>query len=155
MGVELINFSKNVISDIRKNKAFLLIIISVWVILNLLYHHSCPVVLLCGFPCPGCGLTRAFFSFFTLHPVRAFMYNPTYPLWLSVIIAAIWLRYVKGQALKKLYFPLLFTAIMTLIVYIYRMIFMFPSLEPMVYVHENLFSYLNSSYDAFVTTLFR
>ena len=133
-----------IMHDLRKNAAFIIIVAGLWCLLNLLFHRSCPVVLLSGYPCPGCGITRAFWLFFTLHPIRAFQYNPTYPLWLMVIFAAIWQRYFRGQSLKRLYYPLLFTAIITLVVYIYRIVFLFPGSEPMIYNSHNLFALVRS-----------
>ena len=140
--------TSRIIKDLRRNAAFIIIVAVLWGILNLLFHRFCPVVLLCGYPCPGCGITRAFLAFVTLHPVKAFHYNPVYPLWLAVLLAAFWIRYVKGKSLKGLYYPLLFTGIITLLVYIYRMIFIFPGDEPMVYVHENLFSIIRSFFNS-------
>ena len=140
--------TSRIIKDLRRNAAFIIIVAVLWGILNLLFHRFCPVVLLCGYPCPGCGITRAFWAFVTLHPVKAFHYNPVYPLWLAVLLAAFWIRYIKGKSLKGLYYPLLFTGVITLLVYIYRMIFIFPGDEPMVYVHENLFSIIRSFFNS-------
>ena len=140
--------TSRIIKDLRRNAAFIIIVAVLWGILNLLFHRFCPVVLLCGYPCPGCGITRAFWAFVTLHPVKALHYNPVYPLWLAVLLAAFWIRYVKGKSLKGLYYPLLFTGVITLLVYIYRMIFIFPGDEPMVYVHENLFSIIRSFFNS-------
>ena len=140
--------TSRIIKDLRRNAAFIIIVAVLWGILNLLFHRFCPVVLLCGYPCPGCGITRAFWAFVTLHPVRALHYNPVYPLWLAVLLAAFWIRYIKGKSLKGLYYPLLFTGVITLLVYIYRMIFIFPGDEPMVYVHENLFSIIRSFFNS-------
>ena len=140
--------TSRIIKDLRRNAAFIIILAVLWGILNLLFHRFCPVVLICGYPCPGCGITRAFWAFVTLHPVKAFHYNPVYPLWLAVLLAAFWIRYIKGKSLKGLYYPLLFTGVITLLVYIYRMIFIFPGDEPMVYVHENLFSIIRSFFNS-------
>lgn len=140
--------TSRIIKDLRKNAAFIIILAVLWGILNLLFHRFCPVVLLCGYPCPGCGITRAFWAFVTLHPVKALHYNPVYPLWLAVLLAAFWTRYVRGKSLKGLYYPLLFTGVLTILVYIYRMIFMFPGDEPMVYVHDNLFSIIRSFFNS-------
>ncbi len=140
--------TSRIIKDLRRNAAFIIIVAVLWGILNLLFHRNCPVVLICGYPCPGCGITRAFWAFVTLHPVKALHYNPVYPLWLAVLLTAFWIRYIKGKSLKGLYYPLLFTGIITLLVYIYRMIFIFPGDEPMVYVHENLFSIIRSFFNS-------
>ena len=78
-----------VISDLRKNAIPLLIVLIIWYGSHLLFDHFCPLILLTGFPCPGCGLTRAFYAFFTLHPLEALRYNPSYMLWMVLIIAAL------------------------------------------------------------------
>ena len=150
----LTTISKRIVSDIRRNAAFLIIIISLWITLNLTFHHFCPLVMLCGFPCPGCGITRAVLAFLSLHPLKAFAYNPTYPLWIGITIAALWLRYVQGSSLKKLHLPLMLIALATLAVYIYRIIFLFPSNPPMTYVHDNLLAHIFKSYGSFMTSKF-
>ena len=35
------------------------------VAVNLIFHAFCPLVIFCGFPCPGCGVSRATFCFVT------------------------------------------------------------------------------------------
>lgn len=143
-----------ILDDIKKNWVPIVIILTLWIGLNLWLHRFCPLVLFCGFPCPGCGITRAFISFFTLHPIKAFEYNPVYPLWLVSIIAAIWRRYISGKSLKAIRWLFTITALLTLAVYVWRMATAFPSQEPMVFVHENLMSTLFPSYDSFMTGKF-
>ncbi len=52
---------KRLLGDICHNFVPLFIVFGLWLLFGLLFDHFRPVVLLCGFPCPGCGLTRAFF----------------------------------------------------------------------------------------------
>lgn len=40
----------------------------------------CPFLALLRFPCPGCGMTRAFVSLLRGDPARAFSYNPRFIL---------------------------------------------------------------------------
>ena len=155
MGMLLRNMINRIYEDIKKNIVPLALIFGAWVIMTTVFHRFCPVVLFSGFPCPGCGMTRAFFSFFTLHPVRAFLYNPVYPLWLITLISAAFRRYVQGKSLVALRWLLILTALATIALYIWRMIYVFPDHEPMTFVHDNLMSTIFPSYDHFITTHIR
>lgn len=137
--------------DLKKNRSPIVIILLFWLFMTLVFHRFCPVVLFCGFPCPGCGMTRAFFYFFTLRPMRAFGYNPVFPLWIVTIALMAWRRYVKGKSLSALYALLIFTALVTIAVYVYRIMYVFPGQEPMVFVHGNLLSKLSPIYDKLIT----
>lgn len=63
-------------------KKILILHLMVGVILALLIPTvwHCPVRLLFGFPCPGCGVTRAVLSVLRLDLKAAFQYNPVFPL---------------------------------------------------------------------------
>ncbi len=39
---------------------------------------GCPILYITGFPCPGCGLTRAYIAFFHGNFVDAFRYHPLF-----------------------------------------------------------------------------
>lgn len=140
-----------IFEDLKKNRTPIVIILVLWLFMTQVFHRFCPVVLLCGFPCPGCGMTRAFFYFFTLRPIEAFEYNPVFPLWILAIVLMAWRRYVKEKSLGALNAFLVFTALVTIAVYVYRIMYVFPNQEPMVFVHENLLSRLSPIYDKFIT----
>ena len=48
--------------------------------------YKCPFDFFLGIPCPGCGMTRAFFALIRLDFEEAFYYHPLFPV---VIVAAI------------------------------------------------------------------
>ncbi|WP_051200691.1 DUF2752 domain-containing protein [Butyrivibrio sp. XPD2002] len=153
-----INFREilnRIVFDLKKNATLLLVIFMAWAGIALIFHHFCPVVLLCGFPCPGCGLTRAFLSFITFHPIRAMQYNPSYPLWIAIAVVAFWKRYIKNSTLKSLEYPLLAVCIVTIVIYVWRLTHVFPGSAPMNYTHQNLFSFIHPEYDRLMTSLFR
>ena len=50
------------------------------------YFIGCPIRVITGIPCPGCGMTRAFASLLHLDFARAFHYHPLFPL---IIITAL------------------------------------------------------------------
>ncbi len=141
------------ISDLRKNAIPLLIVIAIWYLSHLLFDHFCPLILLTGFPCPGCGLTRAFYAFAALHPLEAMKYNPSYPLWMVLIIAALVQRYIRFGSLKGFIRPLIAVSLITIVLYIYRMIFAFPGHEPMAYTGKNYLATIWPDYGRLVEDL--
>ncbi len=86
-----------------------------------------------GFPCPGCGLSRAYLSFVHGDLIFAFHYHPLFflpPLLLAVVL------FKKYSFFKKLYLSKFFwitSTIMLLGVWILRMVIMFPHKEPMTF----------------------
>lgn len=63
------------LKPIAKRLAFLCLIAVV-----LLLFYKCPVKMIFGIPCPGCGMTRAFLSFVRLDFKKAFDYHPLFPI---------------------------------------------------------------------------
>jgi hypothetical protein len=60
---------------------------------------GCPLRFATHIPCPGCGMTRAFLSFFTLDIGKAFYYHPLFPLILAaaIILAVSLFRHAHRQ----------------------------------------------------------
>src|SRR5258706_11090375 len=46
----------------------------------------CPTALLCGLPCPGCGLTRAFGHASHGRLAEAFAFHPLWPIFLGYLV---------------------------------------------------------------------
>ena len=135
---------KRLIKDIYRNRLCILIISVLLIMLSLFFHNVCPFVLITGYPCPGCGLTRAFLAFFTMHPLQAFSYNPSFILWLILIIYFCVLRYVLGRSVSKFFKLLLIsTCLFTIAVYIFRMAYLFPGNPPMEYYSDNYISHIH------------
>jgi hypothetical protein len=65
--------------------------------------------------------------------------NPSVLAWLVLIVYIIFTRYIIGKYnKKKAQILLVITCIITLAIYIYRMINYFPSYPPMVYYKNNI-----------------
>ena len=64
---------------------------------TLLLGTVCPLSALTGFPCPGCGSTRALLLVLTGRWRAAFFYNPCIYLWMLLAAYAGWQRYVRGK----------------------------------------------------------
>lgn len=140
-----------ILQDINSNKIPLLILSALLISFHLVFRHICPMVILTGFPCPGCGLTRAFLLFFSLHPLEAFTYNPAYPLWLLMFIIFFVKRYILGKKLSSLFkYSFLAVVIITIAVYIFRMSHFFPGSEPLVYYDGNIMARIHPEFNQFV-----
>lgn len=90
-----------------------------------------------GFPCPGCGMTRAWISFFKGDFIKAFKYNPLFllVLFIAILCIFIYLKNIKLKSLEKIIFIIV---ALFLMVYIIKMVLYFPNVEPMTY-NKNAF----------------
>ncbi len=131
---------KRLKDDIRQYAFPVLAVLAIWSLANLFFEHFCPVVLLTGFPCPGCGLTRAFFSLSTFDIGSVFQYNPMIFLWIALAVYFAYKRYVRGGSMKGVVAGLIVVCICTIAFYVWRMMYRFPGLPPMVYEPKNLFA---------------
>jgi cytochrome bd-type quinol oxidase subunit 2 len=88
---------------------------------------------LTGFPCLGCGTTRACLAFLQGHVVDAFYYHPLF--WLSVILIIVTLfrggTVFRSEKANRWFWITIF--LMYLTVYIVRMVLLFPDVPPMDY----------------------
>lgn len=129
---------KTLKEDIRQYALGIAVVLVIWGLANVVFEHFCPVVLITGYPCPGCGLTRALLSLARLDVHKAIEYNPSVFLWIALTVAAIVQRYIRGGSLRKLLIPLVAVFAVTIAIYIWRMVCIFPSAPPLVYEPENL-----------------
>lgn len=104
------------------------------------FHAYCPFLIATGFPCPGCGMTRAVFYLLTGRFGRGMKLNPAAPLWIGFIIWFLVERYWRGRTPKHM--KILFAAVVliTVGIYIYRMVHFFPGSPPLVFYRNNLIS---------------
>lgn len=82
------------------------------------FHELCPMKILFGIPCPGCGLTHACLDILTLHWKSAWSWNPTAFLWIPSILFLVWMRYIKQRKIKCILAFFWFTVVVTLLNYV-------------------------------------
>ena len=87
-----------------------------YVVLKKLHGAFCPMVIIFGLPCPGCGTTRAASNFFHMNFDKAIEYNE-----------------IMALTLLPAYFFFLVTEV---IWYLYNKIFKKQSLSPLGYLVE-------------------
>lgn len=107
---------------------------ALFLLLQLYTHTMCVVYAVVGFPCPACGTTRAVLRLLLEGDLLASL--RAHPLFLMLsILCILWLR-IKWFATatppwwNKL---LLATLGLYLVVYVIRLILLFPHVEPMVW----------------------
>lgn len=128
--------------DIWENRYPILIIVLYLSVTHLLFGEVCPLKLLAGYPCPGCGLTRGCMAILTLHWRESLVYHPAAVLWVAVILYFLIKRYGLGGRVGIA--PFAVVAVMTMGIYVWRMVAQFPGEGAMEYFEGNLWRYLLS-----------
>lgn len=123
-------------TDIINAKWVILGLTVYYLITYLLFQESCTTRILTGFPCPGCGMTRAMILLLTGHLAESMQMHPMAPLWLLLGIIFFIRRYVLGRELheeKKIGIWAVVLCVCMVGLYIYRMMKYFPNQVPLVY----------------------
>lgn len=131
---------KRILLDIKNYYIALILFIIYNIVIRMVFDAFCPFLIVTGFPCAGCGMTRAVFYIITGQFARGMSLNPTAPLWIAWIAMFLYQRYVRGKKSKWLMLLLGLVAVITLGVYIYRMFTQFPGNPPMTYYRNNILS---------------
>ena len=133
---------KQVIARIWKDiKAYGLVVglvVTLWATCNLLFDTACVFVFLTGLPCPGCGMGHALLSLITGDIVQAHLYNPAIWIWLLLGMSFLLYRYILGRQCRWMGWGLAAVAVLTVAIYLYRMVNLFPSEPPLTYYEGNL-----------------
>ncbi len=92
---------------------------------NYRFFPKCPVYLLTGYKCPGCGSQRAFYNLFHGDLVTAFMYNPLMILLIPYVLFGIYIEYMADRNsprivhLRNLFFGKWAVLILAVIILLY------------------------------------
>lgn len=129
-------------ADLKSFRIALFALLLYNVLARSLFHAFCPQLILTGFPCAGCGMTRAVVYILTGRFARGMQLNPAAPLWILFLSWFFANRYLRGVQPRQTKVFLALVCVITLAVYVYRMIYFFPGEPPMVYHANNIFSRL-------------
>ena len=83
--------------DIGQHGAGVLAVVVLYFVMHALFGAFCPSVIVTGFPCPGCGMTRAVLYLLKGQFLRSWALNPAAGLW---GLWALWFAfesYIRGQ----------------------------------------------------------
>lgn len=125
-------------SDLKDYKWAVLLFGLYYVITHLLLNAFCPLVIITGFPCPACGMTRAIQFMLTGQFARSFRANPMALPWILFGIYFVWKRYIRGKKVKGFNEIICAPCVMMMVVYIVRMKSIFPYRPPMAYTRGNI-----------------
>lgn len=116
------------------------------VVTNLVFHAFCPLIIFCGIPCPGCGVSRATVCFLTGRWQQAWQLNPMiFPLVLTAVYFG-WNRYLMGSRAKGIKAMIVCLLALMIVVYGVRMYLYFPNRVPYVYTEDNMLAHFYSFY---------
>ncbi|MBR6791065.1 MAG: DUF2752 domain-containing protein [Oscillospiraceae bacterium] len=95
---------------------------------------GCPIRKLTGFPCPGCGMTRACLAALRLNFAEAFRYHPLWILPVPLFLLSLRQPLFKNKRLENAFWWSM--ALLVLGTYLVRMLLFFPHTPPMDYGEE-------------------
>lgn len=90
--------------------------------MQLAFGTVCPVKILTGWDCPGCGLTRGCLCVLTGQWKRAYLYNPASFAWVVLIAWLLWKRYFSDRNKINWELPTVLVALGTIGIWIYRIV---------------------------------
>lgn len=135
----LVKAWKRLFKDVKSAKWAMVIIIAYFVFFKRIFYSMCPLVVLTGFPCPGCGLTRAGVAVLSLDFVSAWRIHPFIYAFIIFIILFCINRYFLGKKkMPVLRRCLIVTLIAMLVFYGWRLYRYFPGEPPMSYYKDNV-----------------
>ena len=139
-----------VAADVKEYGMAVVVFVVYAVIVNLVFHAFCPVVIFCGFPCPGCGITRATMCLLTGRLKQAWQLNPVV---FAVTVPAVYFcvnRYLLGRKAAGIKWLIAAVFVLLIGVYLVRMHMYFPGKVPYVYTEDNILACLLPFYQQFL-----
>ena len=124
--------------DIGQHGAGVLAVVVLYFVMHALFGAFCPSVIVTGFPCPGCGMTRAALLFFKGKWNTAWQMHPFFFVLLVLAAVAAAFRYGAGRSMPGFKRIVPAVLILSILFYVYRMIRYFPGQEPMTYSSHNI-----------------
>ena len=109
---------------------------------NLVFHAFCPLIIFCGLPCPGCGISRATAYFLTCRWQQAWQMNPmVFPIAAAAVYFG-WNRYLLGRKAKGIKAVIIALTVLLVAAYAVRMYLYYPNRVPYVYTENNVLAHL-------------
>ena len=139
--------------DICAYKMIGIVLIIYYLLVEFIFSAFCPLVIVTGFPCPGCGITRACLFVITGQFARAWNMNPFIYGWILLAVYVGVQRYLLGRKAKGWQGLLAVLAVAMIVFYFYRMYRYFPNKPPMSYTRGNLFEKILPGYDRLIRKL--
>lgn len=125
------------------------------IVVRIAFHAFCPMVIMTGFPCPGCGLSRAVWFLLRGEFARSFALHPLAGAWLALALYFVINRYATGGKISRRFTVCAgLVAAATAVLYLYRMAFLFPGRPPVSYTGRSILERLVPGYRQWVLSFF-
>ena len=135
----LVTGIKLLLQDLWNIRIAILVFAIYFVIGRKLLYSLCPMVIMTGFPCPGCGLTRAMFMVLRGDFAGAWKMHPFIYAFAAGVVIFAWKRYICKKPIGKWFKTgCVVCVVLMVIYYVWRMYRYFPDQPPMSYYHYNL-----------------
>ena len=140
--------------DIKKYIGVAVIVVIYYVVVHTLMPVACPLIYMTGFPCAGCGMTRAVWFVLTGQFARAFYMNPV--AFVIVLFGGycFFCRYIKGIPVKGFLAGIIIICVLLFLAYFIRMYLYFPDREPYVYWKDNVLEHQLPGYGSIIKEIF-
>ena len=112
--------------DLYELRYALLGIAIYYITVHVTFGQFCPIMIMLHFPCPGCGMTRAFLLVLSGHWQQAWQLQPLVYGWILLAALFVMNRYLLNKKPKILTYFLIVLLVGTLFLYVYRICFGFP-----------------------------
>ncbi|MDO5574339.1 MAG: DUF2752 domain-containing protein [bacterium] len=124
---------KQFISDLKSAIWVIIGLVIYWTVSSICFGEFCPMKILTGIPCPGCGMTRAVVLMFTGHFAESFEMHPMALAWILLGLYFCICRYILNRKPRGAAVAAIGLCVLMLPLYIYRMETLFPDHVPMTY----------------------
>lgn len=136
------NFLIRIISDLRKYGPGIAAAVLAYFLMHRIFHVFCPMVLLTGFPCPGCGLTRSILYLLQGKVQRSLNIQPMGIVIVFFAAYCFFFRYVRGKKIPGFKTIGVGIILSLWVLYIVNMYLYFPDKPPYTYNSQNVLSCL-------------
>jgi len=145
--------------DIKAYGLIIGVLFAIWLLCTLCFGTACIFVFVTGLPCPGCGIGHALLSLLTGQVLQAHTYNPSIWIWLAFGMSFCLYRYVFGKQMSDthgrwMWWSLTVVSLVSVAIYLYRMVNLFPTKPPLTYYEGNLFQRMFPMYEVLIRKLF-
>lgn len=123
------------------------------VVMNVVFHAFCPMVVVTGFPCPGCGMTRSLFLLMTGRVGQSVRMHPMGLPVACIVFYFLWNRYILGRKAKGMRFLFVAAIVLLIVLYCVRMYLYFPDRVPYVYREDNILAKILPFYEQILHAL--
>ena len=131
-----------IVKDLKRVTPAGILVVLYCVITQLVFHRICPLVIITGFPCPACGMTRSFACLCTGRLHEALQYNIMVIPWILLAFSFLLTRYFLPEKIRMTEIFLCLVCLATIAYYVVRILCQFPSEPVMIYHEDNILAAL-------------